>query len=264
MKFKEALRTLAPGFLLSLYKQRYAHENPALFRFESAHADDVKSDIQRKYRHDSDLLEVFVRNKGQMVNKWHHYIPLYDRYFSPFKGQKIRLLEIGAGAGGSLQMWRDYFGDDAIIYGIDINPGCAAFDGIAGQVRIGSQADQAFLESVVKEMGGIDIVLDDGSHHMKDVSSTLEYLFPSLSDGGLYMIEDMHTAYWSRFGGGFGSSSNVFRLLISVVDDMHHWYHKKPIRNPLISKSCTGIHIHDSLVVLEKAQVFPPVHSAVR
>ena len=48
-------------------------------------------------------------------------------------------------------MWRKYFGEDAIIYGIDIDPECAQLDGIAGQVRIGSQADTAFLESVVAE-----------------------------------------------------------------------------------------------------------------
>ena len=48
-----------------------------------------------------------------------------------------------------------------IIYGIDIDPACAAFDGIDAQVRIGSQADPDFLRRVVQEMGGVDVVLAD-------------------------------------------------------------------------------------------------------
>ena len=52
-------------------------------------------------------------------------------------------------------------------------------------------------------MGGIDIVLDDGSHNMKDIIVSLESLFPMLNDGGVYMIEDLHTAYWRKFGGGY-------------------------------------------------------------
>jgi hypothetical protein len=94
---------------------------------------------------------------------------LYDRYFSPFRGRKTRFLEIGVNKGGSLQLWRKYFGDDAIIFGININPDCEKLNGLAGQVRIGSQIDRPFLESVIKEMGGVDIVLDDGSHHMQHI-----------------------------------------------------------------------------------------------
>ena len=73
------------------------------------------------------------------------------QFFGAYRGKKIRFLAIGVSKGGSLQMWRKYFGEDAIIYGIDIDPECAQLDGIAGQVRIGSQADTAFLESVVAE-----------------------------------------------------------------------------------------------------------------
>jgi hypothetical protein len=240
-----------------------ANEGIDQFRFNSDATLDVKRDIQEKFGHDSELLEFFANNSGVIVHKWHHYIPLYDRYFSSFRGRKIRLLEIGVSKGGSLQMWRKYFGDDAIIFGIDINPRCEKLDGLDGQVRIGSQIDNAFLEDVVKEMGGVDIVLDDGSHHMEHIRYTVKYLFPHLNYGGLYMIEDLHTAYWKSFGGGYRSKRNFFRFVTDLVDDMHHWYHRKKLKQAGISNECSGIHIHDSMVVLEKNRVFKPVHSRI-
>ena len=158
-------------------------------------------------------------------------------------------------------MWRKYFGKEAVIFGIDINPECGKLNGLAGQVRIGSQTDEDFLVSVVKEMGGVDIILDDGSHCMEHISATLKYLFPHLSYNGIYMIEDLHTAYWESFGGGYESKSNFFGVIMDLVDDIHRWYHDKELKEATISTDCSGIHIHDSIVVLEKNKTYKPVHS---
>ena len=122
------------------------------FRFDSSK--DISSHIKEKYGYDGDLLKIFADNKGKVIHKWHHYIPLYDKYSSRYRGTEVRFLEIGVSQGGSLSMWRKFFGDDAVIYGIDINPACSEFNGCDGQVRIGSQIDEEFLRSVVSEMGG--------------------------------------------------------------------------------------------------------------
>jgi hypothetical protein len=263
MSMRSIVRFLVPTALVSRYKRRRAHESSGKFSFKLASALEVKADIQKKYNHNSDLLDLFVGNKGAVVHKWHHYIPLYDRYFSPFRGKKIRFLEIGVSKGGSLQMWRKYFGDEAIIFGIDIDPECEKLNGQAGQVRIGSQVDRLFLSSVVKEMGGVDVVLDDGSHHMEHVSATLEWLFPQMNYGGIYMVEDMHAAYWKKFGGGYWSRRNFFRFVMDTVNDMHHWYHATGLKRPAIGNHCSGIHVHDSVVVFEKNRVYEPVNSKV-
>ena len=151
-----------------------------------------------------------------------------------------------------------------MIFGIDINDSCRQYDGIDGQVRIGSQDDPNFLEKVILEMGGIDIVLDDGSHIMRHVRQTLEIAFPKVSPGGVYMIEDLHTAYWPKYGGGLNAKANFFNYVRELTDDMHGWYHHGKVRHPTISKSCTGIHLHDSICVLEKGQVHPPTHSRIQ
>ena len=98
------------------------------------------------------------------------------------------MLEIGVAQGGSLALWRKFLGDEAVIFGIDIDPKCAAFDGSGGRVRIGSQDDPKFLRDVAAEMKGIDVVLDDGSHIGRHQRASFDVLFPLLSDGGIYIM----------------------------------------------------------------------------
>ncbi|QYK39891.1 MAG: class I SAM-dependent methyltransferase [Paracoccaceae bacterium] len=225
--------------------------------------DDVAGDIRGKYGFQGDLLDIYAGHRGPAINKWHHYLPIYDRHFARRRGTAVRFLEIGVARGGSLQMWRRYLGDDAVIFGIDIRPDCARLDGQAGRVRIGSQDDEVFLNAVVDEMGGVDVVLDDGSHMMPHVRKTLAVLFPRLETGGTYMIEDMHTAYWPRWGGGFGVPENVFHDLRGVIDDIHHPYHGKPEQAAGFGRSVSGLHVYDSIIVLDKDPVHPPVNSMV-
>ena len=253
--------------LLTALKTTYLYfklgPNPDIEQYSFSRNSDIRKDITSKYNFSGVLLDIFVENKDHLVHKWHHYIPLYEKYFSNFQDRQVRFLEIGVSQGGSLQMWRKYFGEKAIIYGIDIDPMCKKYNGLSGQVRIGSQTDERFLASVITEMGGIDIVLDDGSHRMEHIVATLKILFPKLNSPGIYLIEDLHTAYWRQYGGGFRSKGNFFNKVRDLIDDMHHWYHGVDLKEKLISDSCDAIHIHDSIVVLEKNRVHRPVHSKV-
>jgi hypothetical protein len=106
--------------------------------------------------------------------------------------------------------------------------------------------------SVVSEMGGIDIVLDDGSHRMEYIEASLKILFPKLNNSGIYLIEDLQTSYWKNFGGGFDKKSNFFNTIRKFINDIHHWYHPVGNHKEMISAYCSAIHIHDSIVVLKK------------
>jgi hypothetical protein len=97
---------------------------------------------------------VFFANKGNVAHKWLHYLPIYDQVIGPYAGSKVRTLEIGVNTGGSLDIWRKLLGPDAVIFEIDIDTKCASLTGQSGEVRIGSQDDPTFLQSVVREMGG--------------------------------------------------------------------------------------------------------------
>ncbi len=112
-------------------------------------------------------------------------------------------------------------------------------------------------------MGGIDVVLDDGSHHMDHIPLTLETLFPRLEDHGIYMIEDLHTSYWPKWGGGLMRKGNFFNYLRRIVDVMHRNYIYDEVQFGPDAEydHVSGLHIYDSIAVLEKAQPLTPRHS---
>ena len=70
---------------------------------------DVRADIETKFGPQGDLLDIYTTTTGSHVHKWHHYLPLYERYFGPWRKPGLRFLEIGVSRGGSLAMWRRYF-----------------------------------------------------------------------------------------------------------------------------------------------------------
>lgn len=210
-----------------------------------------------------DIGRLFVEHKGTMVHKWVHYLPAYAEQFERFRGRPIRFLEIGVSHGGSLQMWRSYFGDQATIFGIDVNPECAALNGRGGQVRIGSQADAAFLAEVVREMGGVDVVLDDGSHVAEHQRASFDALFPVLSIDGMYAIEDLHTAYWPKHGGGYRRRGTFIEVTKAIIDDMHHWYHGRASRAIPGGAAVRSVAIYDSIVFISKGDGLRPRHARV-
>jgi hypothetical protein len=204
-----------------------------------------------------ELAQLFFATQGRMIHKWPHYLPIYERYFAPYRGTPARLLEIGVSGGGSLDLWRRYLGPDAVIFGIDIDPACAGVVSPPNQVRIGSQADPKFLLRVIDEMGAPDIILDDGSHVAGHQRRTFHTLFPLLKEGGLYVIEDLHTAYWSDYDGGYRRPGTAIELVKRMIDDLHGWYHAKPRSTPARDE-IGAIHVYDSLVVIEKRRRPPP------
>jgi hypothetical protein len=130
--------------------------------------------------------------EGPGIWKWNHYFEIYDRHFSRFRNREVRVLEIGIYSGGSLQMWRDYFGPRCRVYGIDIEPACKAYESDSVKVFIGDQKDRKFWKRFKQEVPAIDIVIDDGGHRPEQQIVTFEELLPYLQPGGVYLCEDVH------------------------------------------------------------------------
>jgi len=202
-----------------------------------------------------DLWQDFLTNQGKAIHKWGHYFPIYERHFAPWRGRTLTFLEIGVAKGGSLGMWRRYFGPLARIVGADIDPKCAAHAGDGIDIRIGDQSDPAFLDDLVDEFGVPDVVLDDGGHRMEQIAASFEFLYPLMGKNGVYLVEDLHTAYWPKFGGGLAEPASFINIAKGLVDQLNAHHTQGGLAPNAFTRETFSIAFYDSVVVFEKGQV---------
>lgn len=136
-------------------------------------------------------LRALVDESGRSIWKWEHYFEIYERHFRRFIGLPVTVLEIGVMGGGSLDLWRRYFGPKASIYGVDINPTCKSLEP-DHKILIGDQGSHEFWRTFKTLVPSVDILIDDGSHRPEDQIVTLEEMLPHISPGGVFFCEDIH------------------------------------------------------------------------
>jgi hypothetical protein len=215
-------------------------------------------------RNDADpnpLLQDFIANGGRSIHKWVDYFEVYHRAFAPYRGMDITFLEIGVQNGGSLQMWRRYFGPKARIIGMDVDPNCKALEKDGFEIWIGDQADPAFWNTFCEANPRLDVVLDDGGHTMNQQITTFNALFPALRERGCYLCEDTHTSYFPAHGGGLRRPGTFLEYVKSMVDEMHDWYHQPlaTLDSAYIANYLYSISVYDSIVVMEKRRKNAPL-----
>ena len=194
----------------------------------------------------------FLTNKERLIHKWKHYFPAYERHFGSWVNKTVTFVEIGCGAGGSLQMWKRYFGPHATIVGIDIRPTCKEYEEDQVAVRIGAQQDPSFLQSVVDEFGPPDIVLDDGSHRMSHIRASFDFLYPRLSRNGVYMVEDLHTAYMEKYEGGARRKGSFMEICKDLLDQLNADHAGGAVPRTDFTRTTLSMHFYDSIAVFER------------
>jgi Methyltransferase domain len=173
------------------------------------------------------LLQNFEQHKGKMSDKWSLYLQEWDRLFSPYREQPVRLLEIGVQNGGSLEIWASYFSRAVKFVGCDIDQKCALlkFKDPRVSIIVGDVNTEKCRRSIIQQSSSFDIIIDDGSHKSSDVIRTFARYFPLLNDHGIYIIEDLHTSYWTDFEGGFNNPFSSIAFIKRLVDigNYEHW-----------------------------------------
>lgn len=210
----------------------------------------------------NDMEEYFVHNTGRLIHKWKHYFEIYDRHFSRFRNSAVHVVEFGVSHGGSLQMWKHYFGPQARIFGIDINPHCRQFQDEQVEIFIGDQEDRAFLRDLANRIPRIDILIDDGGHTMRQQIHTFEELFPCIDKNGVYLCEDLHTSYWSEFGGGYRDPATFIEYSKNFIDYIHAWHSRQTnlLDVTEFTRSVDSLHFYNSILVIEKRPMEKPFH----
>jgi cephalosporin hydroxylase len=213
-----------------------------------------KRNRRRRRSRRMNLWSDFLTNQGRPIHKWKHYFPVYERHFRDYMHKTVTFIEIGCGEGGSLQMWKRYFGPHARIVGLDIDPQCKQFEEDQIDIRIGAEQDPEFLRSVIEEFGTPDIVLDDGSHVMSHVCASFAFLYPRLAKSGIYMVEDLHTAYWPEYEGGLGRPGSFIELAKQLIDQLNADHIRDGLAPTEFTRTTMAMHFYDSAVVFERGR----------
>ncbi len=196
----------------------------------------------------------FLTHQQRPIHKWKHYFPAYERHFGRFVNRPMLFLEIGCGEGGSLQMWKRLLGPHAQIVGVDIRPECKLMEEDQVSVRIGDQSDPTFLASLIAEFGAPNVVLDDGSHQMKDIVASFRFLYPRTANDGVYFVEDLHTAYWSEYGGGVQRAGSFIELCKTLIDELNADWSRGALDPTAFTRSTLSMHFYDSIVAFERGR----------
>jgi SAM-dependent methyltransferase len=129
----------------------------------------------------------------------HHYFDLvYSDLFKPLCKEVKKFIEVGVNNGDSILLWRDYF-KSAEVTGYDIATDYCmnkleGKDLTRVKIEYLDQSDENQLDTLVSTLSDIDVVMDDGSHRMRDQQITFAKLFKTLRPGGIYVLEDLHTS----------------------------------------------------------------------
>lgn len=139
----------------------------------------------------------------------HHYEQYYEKWLEPFRSKNdLMMLELGARNGSSMQLWEKYFEHPKVILGLAYGPASENVEQkeqILTHVEIfrGDQSEPNTMAHL-RDKGPWDIIIDDASHVPQHQVYSLFHLWQSVKPGGIYVIEDLETNYWSDGDGLYG------------------------------------------------------------
>ena len=199
--------------------------------------------------------ESFLRSPYRTL-KVNSYFPVYDCLLEKYRNRDVTFVEIGVLGGGSLFMWRDFFGPRARIIGVDLNPEAKKWEKFGFEIYVGSQSDQAFWDDFKLRVPVIDVLLDDGGHTYDQQIITVEALAPIISDGGLIVVEDTHTSYMRGFGPKKYSFINYAKNLIDRIN-MRYFSESSS------EKRFWSIEFFESIVVFRFNKIYSEIHTEI-
>lgn len=194
--------------------------------------------------HINPIKDFYNTNDSLQSTKLAHYFDLYWKYFrNKINEKNLKILEIGVRSGGSLLCWKNIF-KEAEIHGFDVNPKCKSLEDHGFNIHIGDQGNEKLWDVFNEKVGGLDIIIDDGSHINNDIITTFNKLFPKMNPGGVYFIEDV-------------LNTQLYEHFKNYINDVF-----KP--NNLHSNDKMGVSFYNRVVVIEKMlneYIIDPVHS---
>jgi hypothetical protein len=212
-----------------------------------------------------DLQTIFkLSGTDKHSSKGHWYAPHYKSYFSGIRLKRIKMLEIGIGGasytlgGRSINAWKCYF-PFAHLVACDIEDK-SILKSSRVTIRQLDQSDAKQLQEMITRDGPFDIIIDDGSHVNSHQILTFQNTFSGLKNNGVYVIEDIQTSFWKKYGGedfnGVGFEDTCFGYFTEMSKYLNYCEFENTKGSEVIFKDfadqiCT-ISFHHNLIVIKK------------
>lgn len=184
------------------------------------------------------------------------YFQVYEKLLAPYRGTAFTFVEVGVYNGGSLFMWRDFFGPQARIIGVEFNPDAKIWESEGFEIHIGDQADPSFWDTFYSQVGPIDVMLDDGGHSNEQQIVTVAKAAENVNNGGLIIVEDTHTSYMKQFGNP--SKYSFMNFAFDVVHSINNRFPAVDSSTNSLSSTISAVEFFESIVSfrVDRAECF--------
>lgn len=207
--------------------------------------DEINPTSQELDLQNLDIYKSYKRSEYLSI-KHSSYFQIYEELLSKHRNKEITFVEVGVLNGGSLFMWRNYFGPKARIIGIDFNPIAKKWEKDGFEIYIGSQADVKFWDDFFSAVGDVDIILDDGGHTNEQQIVTAHKCIPYVKDGGMLLVEDTHTSYMKKFGNP--SKYSFINYSKMLVDSINSRFPAVHVSNNNLNRVVYSVTFYESIV----------------
>lgn len=163
------------------------------------------------------LDELGLKFQTDKASTGHNYLNQYEMFLSPLRNEMFVFLELGVWEGASLKMWHEYF-PNAIIYGADIEDKRKYEEDGVDTVIMNTMDEASIQDFIERNVYQFRVILDDAGHESEAQILAFNKLFPILSSGGYYIIEDCLCAFDNT---RWGKNANVFDRIHQMVDEVN-------------------------------------------
>jgi hypothetical protein len=141
-----------------------------------------------------------------MTDKVHRHG--YDRFYKSIVSSLLNkptrlppaMVEIGVAEGHSIPFWKG-MAPSWMYIGLDKIENSTTTTESLVELHVVDQSDPVQLQNLVDFTSprySVLLIVDDGSHIPNHQIVSFNKLFPLLEDGGVYVIEDVETSYWTH------------------------------------------------------------------
>ncbi len=96
---------------------------------------------------------------------------------------------------------------------------------------------------------------------MNQLKVSFEELFNHIKMDGVYLAEDLHTAYWLEYGGGYKRRNTFIEYSKNFIDQLNAFHSRqRRFKVDSFTKSVDSLHYYDSILVIEKRTKEKPFH----